>query len=180
MHGCGFLGVDRLSSTVRAFDTLSPGLSFCVNFAIRLGKLLGFVCFRVFVLPVVIGSVFAVCTSPALGGTVASRIVFARQMPMLFLATHWIMGLTFFLFNMSSMMQVRAGIFARGARVDVSCALVGYESLLCRGCCAAREAHTPCHRRQDRRSIAVRAQLLKIGVSCCRRSVGPLLSIPLP
>jgi hypothetical protein len=71
------------------------------------GKLLGLLCYRIFLQPTAVGLVFSVLSIPVFGGSVATRIAFARQMPLSFCVTHWIVGITFFLFALSTIMQVR-------------------------------------------------------------------------
>ncbi len=53
------------------------------------------------------GCVVSAATTPLLGGTLASRIAFVRLFPVESIALHWLVGVTFFLVTLSTLMQVR-------------------------------------------------------------------------
>ena len=55
------------------------------------------------------------CATPLLGTTLASHVAFARLFPAQFVVLFWVIGVTFFLFSITSVMLVCVPLEAMGA-----------------------------------------------------------------
>jgi hypothetical protein len=59
--------------------------------------------------------VLTACATPLLGTTLASHVAFARLFPAQFVVLFWVIGVTFFLFSITSVMLVCVPLEAMGA-----------------------------------------------------------------
>jgi hypothetical protein len=93
-----------------------------VAFVMRLGKLLLLLCFRIGLQPVIVGCIVDVACIPAIGGSVALRVAFMRQLPLSFILVHWMIGITFLLLSAAYLLQA--------SRWCVSCCALGANTWL--------------------------------------------------